>query len=85
MADKASKHAGLVRRRIEFDGETWHALHHLSLDAGRSLQQLADEAFRDLLRKHHRPVSLKDALRQSVRLQPANDPKPARAVRRSRL
>ncbi|TMJ67488.1 MAG: hypothetical protein E6G91_18405 [Alphaproteobacteria bacterium] len=58
---------------MEFDGETWHALHRLSLDSMRSLQELADEAFRDLLKKHHRPVTLKDALRQSVRMYPANE------------
>jgi hypothetical protein len=29
-------------------------------------QELADEAFRDLLRKHDRPVDLKAALRQSA-------------------
>jgi hypothetical protein len=63
----------LRRKRIAFDGETWHALHQLSLDSMRSLQELADEAFRDLLKKHHRPLTLKDALRQSVRMQPANE------------
>ena len=65
--------SGSVRRRIEFDGETWHALHRLSLDSLRSLQELADEAFRDLLKKHHRPVTLRDALRRSIRMQPANE------------
>jgi hypothetical protein len=64
---------GSVRRRLEFDGETWHALHRFSLDSMRSLQELTDEAFRDLLKKHRRPVTLKDALRQSARLHPAND------------
>jgi hypothetical protein len=29
-------------------------------------QELADEAFRDLLRKHQRPVDLESALRQSA-------------------
>ena len=29
-------------------------------------QELADDAFRDLLRKHDRPVDLKSALRQSA-------------------
>jgi hypothetical protein len=29
-------------------------------------QELADEAFRDLLRKHNRPLDLKSALRQSA-------------------
>ena len=39
----------------------------------KSLQDLADEAFRDLLRKHGRPVTLKEALRESARRLPAND------------
>jgi hypothetical protein len=30
-------------------------------------QELADEAFRDLLKKHGRPVGLKSALRASVK------------------
>lgn len=71
-----------VRRRIEFDGETWHALHQFSLDSMRSLQELADEAFRDLLKKHRRPVGLREALMESARMQPANDHPPARSVKR---
>ena len=39
----------------------------------KSLQDLADEAFRDLLRKHGRPATLKEALRESARRLPAND------------
>jgi hypothetical protein len=39
----------------------------------KDMQELADEAFRDLLKKHGRPTSLKDALRQSTRQLPAND------------
>jgi hypothetical protein len=62
------------RKLIAFDGETWQALHQLSLDSMKSVQELADEAFGDLLRKHRRPVTLKDALRESARLVPANDP-----------
>jgi hypothetical protein len=83
LAEKTARSPGSVRRRIEFDGETWHALHQLSLDSMRSLQELADEAFRDLLKKHHRPVTLKDALRQSVRMQPANE-QPKATVHRLR-
>ena len=41
------KPAGSVRRRIEFDSETWHALHQLLLGSMKSLQDVADEAFRD--------------------------------------
>ena len=62
-----------MRRRIEFDAETWHALHQLSLDSMKSLQELADEAFRDLLKKHRRPTTLKEMLRESARMHPAND------------
>jgi hypothetical protein len=75
MATRA-RPEGSVRRRIEFDAETWHALHKLSLDRMKSVQELADEAFRDLLRKHRRPTTLKDMLRESARSHPANDRKP---------
>jgi hypothetical protein len=69
---------GSVRRRVEFDAETWHVLHKLSLDSMKSLQDLADEAFRDLLKKHRRPTTLKEMLRESARAHPANDHGPAR-------
>jgi hypothetical protein len=62
-----------LRKLIEFDGETWHALRGLSQDTMKSLQDLADEAFRDLLKKHGRPATLKEALRESARRLPAND------------
>ena len=62
-----------MRRRIEFNAETWHGLHKLSLDSMKSLQDLADEAFRDLLKKHRRPFTLKEMLRESAGAQPAND------------
>jgi len=76
MPPRASRPAGSVRKRIAFDAETWHALHHLSLDSMKSLQELADEAFRDLLKKHRRPTTLKEMLRASVRSYPANDSSP---------
>jgi hypothetical protein len=66
-----------VRKLIAFDPETWQALILLSRDSRRSLQELAAEAFADLLKKHGRPTSLKEALRMSARQQPANDPAPA--------
>ena len=74
MPPRAGQDKGSRRKLIEFDGETWHALHVLSQDTMKTLQELADEAFRDLLRKHGRPVDLKEALRESARRLPANDP-----------
>ena len=44
IIERAVRPPGSVRRRLEFDGETWHALHRLSGDSMRSLQGLADEA-----------------------------------------
>ena len=58
-----------VRRRIEFNDHVWHALQQLCLEHGKGLQELVDEALRDLLRKRRRPVTLKDALRESLRMQ----------------
>jgi hypothetical protein len=47
-----------------------------------SIQELADEAFRDLLKKHNRPTTLKEMLKASVRAHPDNDPaKPRRKGR----
>jgi len=73
MPRRADPPSGSRRKLIAFDAETWHALHQLSKDSLKSLQDLADEAFADLLRKHGRPTDLKQALRESVRRLPAND------------
>ncbi len=53
-------------KRVQFDDETWAALDLLAHDRMMDFQELADEAFRDLLRKHNRPVDLEAALRQSA-------------------
>lgn len=59
-----------MRKIIEFDQETYDALVLLARDSMSSLQELADEAFRDVLVKHGRPTSLKDALRRSLKQTP---------------
>ena len=66
-------------KRIQFDDETWHALNLLAHDRMQDFQELADEAFRDLLAKHDRPTDLKTALRRSAEAErePAES-KPAR-------
>jgi hypothetical protein len=61
------------RKLIAFDAETWAALDLLRRDSFKTLQELADEAFADLLKKHHRPTDLKSALRESVRAVPTTD------------
>ncbi len=75
---------GQLRKRIEFDAETYQALDLLARDSMKSLQELADEAFRDLLKKHRRPVTLKEALKASARRVPANDPTPRSLPKKGR-
>jgi hypothetical protein len=62
----------ITRKLIQFDAETLRALALLAHDRMQDFQELADEAFADVLKKHHRPVTLKESLKQSARL-PAND------------
>lgn len=69
---------GSTRKLIEFDAPIWAALRLLSRDTLKTTQELADEAFTDLLRKYRRPVTLKEALRESARRTPANDQRPER-------
>lgn len=57
---------GAKRKLIEFDAETWQALHTLALDRMNAIQELVDDAVADLLKKHHRPVTLKEALEASA-------------------
>ena len=53
-------------KRVQFDEETWRQIDLLGRDQMKAFQELADEAFRDLLKKHGRPIDLKDALRRSA-------------------
>ena len=57
-----------MRKLIAFDDDTIDKLKQLGRDRMATLQELADEAFADLLKKHGIPVDLKDALRKSATL-----------------
>jgi hypothetical protein len=54
------------RKLIAFDAETWNAVDLLAKDSFKTVQELADEAFADLLRKHNRPTDLRQALKRSA-------------------
>ena len=66
-----------MRKLIDFDEETLDKLTQLGRDRMATLQELADEAFADLLKKHGIPIDLKDALRKSAAL-------PKKSARRTR-
>ena len=55
-----------MRKLIAFDDDTVDKLKQLGRDRMATFQELADEAFADLLRKHGVPIDLKDALRKSA-------------------
>jgi non-homologous end joining protein Ku len=57
-----------MRKLIAFDDETFDKLKQLGRDRMATFQELADEAYADLLKKHGIPIDLKDALRKSARL-----------------
>ena len=77
----AKKPAVVRRKLVEFDAQTWQALDLLARDSMKTFQELADEAFRDLLRKYDRPTDLKAALRQSARSSATPSGAPARRSR----
>lgn len=56
----------MAGKRVQFDPETWASVDLLAKDRMMTFQELADEAFRDILRKYDRPFSLKEALRKSA-------------------
>jgi hypothetical protein len=66
LAELVPKEMPMPGKRVQFDEETWNALDLLARDRMQDFQELADEAFSDLLRKHGRPTDLKTALRQSA-------------------
>lgn len=57
-----------MRKLIAFDDDTFDKLKQLGRDRMATIQELADEAFADVLRKHGIPLDLKDALRKSAAL-----------------
>ncbi|MGE5774363.1 MAG: ribbon-helix-helix domain-containing protein [Hyphomicrobiales bacterium] len=56
----------MIGKRVQFHDKTWQELRVLSAESMKSFQELADEAFNDLLKKHGRPANLKEALRKSA-------------------
>jgi len=77
----ARRPGGTWRKLVQFDEETWLALDLLRRDQMKSFDELASEAFRDLLRKYGQPENLKAALKESAR--GARSARPPAARRKS--
>lgn len=72
-----------MRKLIAFDEDTFDKLKQLGRDRMATFQELADEAFADLLKKHGIPIDLRDALRKSARLGGVTDKAAARRKTRT--
>ena len=57
-------------KRVQFDDATWAAIDLLARENGQKFQELADEAFADLLAKYDRPVDLRTQLIESAGVAP---------------
>ena len=68
-----------MRKLIAFDDDTFDKLKQLGRDRMATIQELADEAFADMLKKHGIPIDLKDALRKSASLSKAPAKKTAKS------
>jgi hypothetical protein len=64
--DGVERSRAMLKKLIAFDEDTLDKLTQLGRDRMGTLQELADEAFADLLRKHGIPIDLRDALRKSA-------------------
>lgn len=67
------------RKQFLIAPDVLRALDQLARDGGKQADLLIDEALRDLFKKYHRPLTIKEALRTSVRNLPDNDPAPSGA------
>jgi hypothetical protein len=72
QAKSAGKPADSVGKRIRFERSTWNAVEQLRRDQMKDLDEVTEEAFRDLLKKHGRSADLREALKLSARRSPAN-------------
>jgi hypothetical protein len=71
----ARKELSRLRKLIAFDDDTFDKLKQLGRDRMATFQELADEAFADLLKKHGVPIDLRDALRKSAGVSKKAPPK----------
>jgi hypothetical protein len=72
------------RKTFIIDRDVAYALETFARDSDGSIDALAEEAIRDYLRKQRRPITVEEALRQSVRVIPANDRAPPEKPKRTK-
>jgi hypothetical protein len=58
-----------MRKMIHVATATHDVMQALARESGQTFQDLVDEAIADLLKKHKRPVTLKEMLKGSLKAQ----------------
>ena len=66
-AARKKKADDMVGKRLRFDRETWNAIQLLACDQMKSIEEITEEAFGDLLKKHGRSADFREQLRLSAR------------------
>ena len=56
-----------VGKRLQFDRATWDAIDLMRREQMKDLQELTEEAFRDLLKKYGRTADVREAFKLSAR------------------
>jgi hypothetical protein len=66
---KAARPAGddLVGKRIRIDRATWDAIALMAREQMKDLDEITEEAFRDLLKKYGRTADFREALKLSAK------------------
>jgi hypothetical protein len=64
---RTPKAGGLVGKRLQFDRETWNAIDLMAREQMKSVEEITEEAFRDLLKKHGRSADFREQLKLSAR------------------
>jgi hypothetical protein len=57
----------VVGKLLKFDRETWNAVDLMARDQMKSVEEITEEAFRDLLKKHGRSADFREQLKLSAR------------------
>ena len=59
--------ADLIGKRLQFDRATWAAIDLMRREQMKDLQELTEEAFRDLFKKYGRTADTREAFRLSAK------------------
>jgi hypothetical protein len=64
---KKNRGDDMVGKRLRFDRETWNAVDLLARDQMKSIDEITEEAFHDLLKKHGRSADVREQFKLSAR------------------